>query len=250
MDEELLKKRILELAEKAYHTGQYCFTSFLGLAEQDVLHRAEKAISYVPHSLYGGADGCERVMVRFGSESLCGYDMPFPISCVKAEPLSQKFADRLSHRDILGAVMNLGIDRSRTGDIVIRENVAYIFCTEQISQYICDGLVRAKHTDLSCSIATELPAGELFKTQTMQLNSASERLDGIASQFLKLSRSAVNELIASGKLFINGRCCMDGSKTLRSGDVVSMRGYGRFIYRETVRETRKGRLVIHVDAYV
>lgn len=250
MDEELLKKRIMELAEKAYRTGQYCFTPFLGLAEQNVLHSVEKTISYVPHSLYGGADGCERVMVRFGDESLCGYDLPFPISCVKAEPLSQKFADKLSHRDILGAVMNLGVDRSRTGDIVIRENVAYIFCTDQISQYICDGLVRAKHTDLSCSVITELPAGDLIRLKSMQLNSASERLDGIASQFLKLSRSTVNELIASGKLFINGRCCTDGSKTLRSGDVVSMRGYGRFIFRETVRETRKGRLVIHVDAYV
>lgn len=114
-EETLLQKRFQELAEKAYARGIYTFTNFLGLAEQDIFSRTESAISYVPHSIFGGADGCERVMVRFGDEDLCGYEQPFPIVCVKAEPLNHKFADALTHRDFLGALMNLGIDRAQLG---------------------------------------------------------------------------------------------------------------------------------------
>ena len=60
-DELLLKKRLTELAEKAYGQGTYTFSNFLGLAEQDVLSRIERDIHHVPKSLYGGAEGCQRV---------------------------------------------------------------------------------------------------------------------------------------------------------------------------------------------
>ena len=112
-DELLLKKRLTELAEKSYSQGTYTFSNFLGLAEQDVLSRIERDIRHVPKALYGGAEGCQRVMVRFGDEDLCGYDLPFPIVCLKAAPTAPKYADKLTHRDILGALMNLGITREQ-----------------------------------------------------------------------------------------------------------------------------------------
>ena len=93
-DELILKKRLTELAEKAYGQGTYTFSTFLGLAEQDVLMRLERDIRHVPKTLFGGAEGCQRVMVRFGDEDLCGYDLPFPIVCLKAAPTAPKYADK------------------------------------------------------------------------------------------------------------------------------------------------------------
>ena len=135
-DELMVKKRLLELAEKAYSRGTYTFTSFLGLAEQDILARLERDIQHVPKTLFGGAEGCQRVMVRFGDEDLCGYELPFPIVCLKAAPTAPKFADQLTHRDILGALMNLGITREQLGDIVLRDNVADIFATNIMKNFL------------------------------------------------------------------------------------------------------------------
>lgn len=75
----------------------------------------------------GGVDGCERQILRFGDEESLGYDAGFPICCIEIKPLIEKFADALTHRDYLGALMHLGIERSTLGDIMIRDKTAYLF---------------------------------------------------------------------------------------------------------------------------
>lgn len=249
-DELILKKRLTELAEKAYGQGTYTFTNFLGLAEQDVLSRLEREIHHVPKTLYGGAEGCQRVMVRFGSEDLCGYDLPFPIVCLKAAPSAPKYADKLTHRDILGALMNLGITREQLGDIVLRDNTAYIFATEKIAPFIADNLTKAKHTQLTVSVVEEQPEGSLFTLETKQCVVSSERIDGIVAHVYKYSRSQVNELFRAGKIFLNGKCCENTSVVLKDGDTISVRGEGRFIYRGAVRTTKSGNLSVEIEIYV
>jgi len=249
-EELLLQKRLIELAEKAYGQGSYTFTNFLGLAEQDVLSRTERDIRHVPKTLFGGAEGCQRVMVRFGDEDLCGYDQPFPIVCLCAAPTAPKYADKLTHRDILGALMNLGITREQLGDIVLRDNTAYIFATEKIAPYIADNLTKAKHTQLTVRIVDALPDGALFTLETRQCVVASQRIDGIVAHAYKHSRNQVNELFRGGKVFLNGRCCENTGTVLKEGDTVSVRGEGRFIYRGAVRTTKSGNLSVEIDVYV
>ncbi len=249
-EEQLLQKRFMELAEKAYGQGTYTFTAFLGLAEQDILARTQREIGHVPKALWGGSEGCQRVMVRFGDEDLCGYDLPFPIVCIKAAPTAPKYADALTHRDILGALMNLGITREQLGDIVLRDNVAYIFATEKIAPFVADNLTKAKHTQLVCTVVDELPEGALFTLETRQCVVSSERIDGIVAHVYKYSRSQANELFRTGKVFLNGKCCENTSALLKDGDTVSVRGQGRFIYRGTLRTTKSGNLSVEVDVYV
>jgi len=249
-DDTLLQKRFLELAEKAYARGTYTFTPFLGLAEQDLFARVRRDISHVPHTAFGGCPGCERVMVRFGDETLCGYDQPFPIACVKAAPLSRKFADKLTHRDFLGALMSLGIDRAQLGDIAVREDGAYIFCAEAIAPFLCEELTRAKHTDLTCRPADDLPDGSLFTLEPRAVLASSERADGVAAHVYNLSRGDMAERIRAGGLFVNGRRCDSGSLVLKPGDVVSLRGEGRFIYHGIQRTTKSGKFNIDIEVYV
>lgn len=248
-EELILKKRLTELAEKAYGQGTYTFSSFLGLAEQDVLSRLERDIRHVPKTLFGGAEGCQRVMVRFGDEELCGYDLPIPIVCLRAAPTAPKYADALTHRDLLGAIMNLGITREQVGDIILRDNVAYIFATEKIAPYIADNLTKARHTQLTVTAVDSLPEGALFTLETRQCVVASERIDGIVAHVYKYSRSQVTELFRAGKVFLNGRCWENMSTPLKEGDTVSVRGQGRFIYKGPIRTTKSGNAAIEVDIY-
>lgn len=88
-DEAVFKKKLLELASRANGSGRCTFTPFLGLAEQNILRCAEKELSGVIRTEFGGADGCERIMVRFGGPEDCGYACPFPIRCIRAIPRSK-----------------------------------------------------------------------------------------------------------------------------------------------------------------
>ena len=92
---QLLEKRFAELADRAWQQNLFVFTGFLSLAEQEVLWRsAAKAGVHI--ELYGGMDGAERCMGRFGDPEEFGYEEPFPICAVKIEPLAEKFAENFS----------------------------------------------------------------------------------------------------------------------------------------------------------
>ena len=78
-EEELFRKRLEELARKSYNNSQYLFTGFLSMAELDIYFRMERELSYAPVTLFGGTNDCERMMIRFGDEQLCGYVEEFPI---------------------------------------------------------------------------------------------------------------------------------------------------------------------------
>lgn len=246
-EQELIKKRLTELAKRADTSGSYTYTPFLGLAEQTVLHSLGSV--GIPYTAFGGAEGCERVVVRFGTPEIFGYDEPFPIRLLRAEPVNRKFSDKLTHRDILGALMGLGIERSATGDIILRDNAAYIFLLDKMADYVKENLAAAKHTVLRCAFADELPEGELYKLTPQVLTVASSRLDCIAAAFLKQSRGDMQELIEKGLVFVDGRQTPNGAKQLAEGSIVSVRGYGRFIYRGELRETKKGRLAVQIDKF-
>ena len=117
-----LANRLRELADKSYGQNIYTFSGFLGLSEQDVLWRLEKELSYAGMTLAGGFVQSDRKIVRFGREEEFGYDVAFPIACIHIQPVMKKFAEKLSHRDFLGALMNLGIERSTLGDIQVGES--------------------------------------------------------------------------------------------------------------------------------
>lgn len=249
-DYTLQKKRYLELGRKSENHGIYTYTDFLGLGEQSAFAELERELFGIPYKLFGGAKGCERVMVRFGSEELCGYDEDFPIATILCTPASPKFAEKLTHRDFLGAILNLGIDRSVLGDIVITEGGTYIFAKESIAEFIAESLERVRKTSVKCQITDTLPEGELYKTREVRIQAVGERIDAIVAKVFSLSRDDASSLFSKGLVFISGKSCESTSQKLKEGDIVSVRHHGRFIYRGFDSHTKKGKLNIVIEQYV
>ena len=249
-EETLFMKRLTELANKSYSNSQYLFTTFLSMSELDLYYQMEREISYVPVTMFGGTKDCERVMLRFGSEELCGYEEPFPITCIEIAPIIEKFGEVLSHRDYLGALMNLGMERSTLGDIIIIEKTAYLFCTEKMAPYILENLSQIRHTHVRCKIAEQVPESTITKMERKNCLVSSERADSVIAKLYNMSRSQGVELFRAKKVFINGRLNENNSGMLKPGDRVSVRGYGKFLYQGTAYETKKGKLSVEVDVYV
>ena len=248
-EEEILKRRFTELASRSEVCGYFLFTDFMGLAEQSVFASQAPFFGKARYKLFGGADGTERVMARFGDEEELGYSEDFPIKILKSEPKSERFAQSLSHRDFLGAILNLGIERSCVGDIVIIDNVGYIFVKEDMAQYVADSLVKVKNTDMRTFVCERLPVGELYKTETLKIQLSGVRIDAVVAKVFSVSRDASLSLFKKGLVFVNGKECQSNSYQPKPSDVISVRGHGRFIFRGEVGLSRKGKIVAEIEIY-
>ena len=249
-DTELLKKRFLELARKADNSGFFTFTDFLGLAEQAAFNEVKRDLRGISYTTFGGAEGAERVMLRFGSEDELGYSLPFPISVIKIEPISQKYADKLTHRDFLGAILALGIEREVLGDIAIIDNVGYVFAKEDIADYIADNLTQVKRTDVRSEISESIPEGRLYRTERKLIQVSGERLDAVIAKVFALSRDDAQSLFKKRLVFVDGRQIDSTSYTPKENEKVSVRGHGRFIYIGEQSLSRKGKINLAIDLYV
>lgn len=247
---ELLKKRFIELARRADSGGYFTYTDFLGLMEQTAFDEIKSKLPRVAYTAFGGCKGAERVMVRFGEEAEIGYEGVYPIARILILPRSERFAERLTHRDYLGALMNLGIERDKLGDIIIREGQAYLFAHEDIAPFILDSLSRVRNTDVHCKLCDGLPEGALYRTEERKIQLSSERVDAVVAKTFNLSREDAQTLFRRGLVFVEGRLCESVSHTPRVGERIAVRGYGRLIYRGVSGLTRKGKLNVTVEVYV
>lgn len=251
VDKELgqLKNRLTELAEKSYRRGIYTYTPFLGLSQQQVFQSIKKELAYAGYAMEGGAPVCERKLVRFGNPDILGYEEAYPIACLKMMPVMPKFADSLTHRDFLGAIMNLGIERDTIGDIFLQKQGGILFCRETIASYLEENLRQVKHTSITCEMVED--AGELQYAQpeNMSVTVSSTRIDGVIAKLYNISRSRSLELFRMGKVFVNGIAIENNSYPLKKDDAVTVRGYGKFLFYGQAGESKKGKERIAVGIF-
>ncbi|MDD4075875.1 MAG: YlmH/Sll1252 family protein [Eubacteriales bacterium] len=239
--EALFIKRAKELAQRAENTGLSFHTEFMTVNEQSAL----RALRFpVTCAFYGGYESAERVIAVFGEDAEpSGY-----IACVEIMPKQQKFADTLTHRDFLGALMNLGVRRETMGDILVVENTGYLFCLTGIAAFILQNLDRVKRTAVVCSLS-QPPQRMAAQPEPVSIVVASLRADALLSAAFRLSRDQSKTAVSEGRLFINGKQSFQASLALKEGDVLSLRGVGRVEYVGAERETKHGKLRVLARIY-
>lgn len=251
MDKEtvLLKKHLQDLANQSYQNNMFTFTGFLSLHEQQLITEIRKEIASIQVTLYGGNDDCERVIARFGNPEELGYEEEFPIVCIKIEPLIEKFADALTHRDFLGAIMNLGIERSTIGDIFVQGKSAFVYAHKKMAEYLIDELDKVRHTSVRCKIVTDVAELPISEPTQKEILVSSVRVDGVIAKVYNISRTGSLELFRTGRVFVNGKLMENNSYMLKDGDSVTARGFGKFTYIKEVHVTKKDKLRILIEKY-
>ncbi len=266
-NKEVLEGRLRDLSNKAYQNEYTTHTDFLSasdLAEiYDIFSRQgvlRESTSYngVTFCLYGGWEDADRKVMCFLPSYLDPETFvlqenaePGVVSCIRISPVNERFAEDLNHRDYLGSLMNLGIERDCIGDILTNPGgtVCYVFVLKDMASLICKELVRIRHTSVKCQ---EVPPAECDirpAFETVQGSVASERLDAILALVYKLSRAEAQRLVEAGNVFVDGRTAYSGGYDLKPGARVSVRGHGKFKYDGVEGTTRKGRLFAKVQVY-
>ncbi len=260
-----VKKRLYELAEKAYHENRYIFTDFLNVSQLSEYYEllkktGEGTIGQVDSRAFGGTLGCERCVVRFGSPEMFGYEEPYPITLLKIYPAMAKYAEALTHRDYLGSLIGLGLEREKIGDIIIprvdadnsekQRKAVYVFVIDKISDYIIENLGYVKHTNIRVEKCDEVPEEAVPHLEELSVIVSSNRMDAIVAKLYNLSREQSLKLFVEGKVFLNGITMTSNARPLKTGDIISVRGYGKFIFDGEGGATRKEKLYVHVRKYV
>ena len=247
-EEIMLRKRLEELSNQAYQRDIVTFSDFLNLNELNILHTIPKDMFPAHYETYGGYELAERQMVAFLPDALY-YEYQYPIYALSITPANRKYAEDLGHRDYLGAILNLGIERCKIGDLAIQEQDCIIFCCENMADYISEQLTRVRHTMVTLKklALDKFTYSPDLKEQTGTV--ASIRLDAVLSIGFSVSRSKIVGLIEDGKVYVNGKLITSNGYRLKENDIISIRGYGRIIYEGIISETRKGRYMVRIYKY-
>ena len=248
-EELLLQKRLVELSRIAYTREIVTFSEFLNLNELNILHTTPKNMLLSQYKTYGGYGLSERQMAAFLPDALY-YDYQYPIQIIEISPVNRKFAEELSHRDYLGAVMNLGIERCKLGDILIEDGKAILFAKEELAGYIMEHLTRIRHTTVRTSILPAFEDSYEPRYEELKGTVASVRLDTVLSLAYPLSRSKVTGLIEGARVFVNGNLVTSNGYRLKEGDILSVRKMGRIGYNGILSETKKGRYMVSIRKYI
>lgn len=243
MDSKLLSARIEDLAFLCQKTNSPRFLGFLTSSEAAIavkqLGKSQK------FSLYGGYDTAERTMLCIKPD-WCD-DVEYPISALT---FTYRECDRLTHRDFLGALMALGINRETVGDILVEPARAVVFAHNDVIGYITSQINKIGNVGVNITKGFYAPLPECGKKEQFVTTIASNRLDCVVAAICGFSRKEANECIGEGLVSVNSVCYEKITHTVTGGDAVTVRRKGKFEIVSCDEQSKKGRTILKYNKYV
>lgn len=222
------------------------FSRFVSPHDFYVFKTRFHASPFVKTMAFGGENGTERVMIGFFPSFSEPSEELFPIKKLLISGVLN-----MSHRDILGAVLGLGIKRELTGDIFINGDKAVLMCDESIAEFLLFNLVTVGRKKVKVSYIED---GESFDFcrdfEELKKVVSSLRLDALVAAACGVSRADAADLINKEYVSLNFFSATDTSKKVSEGDTISVRHHGRFILSEVCGETKKGRLAVVIKKFI
>lgn len=250
-EERVVLARALDQLERAQSRSIPCATQFLSPAQRAALEPLIAAVGRPKHLFHGGFEGAERTVCVFlpdwqEPEDWNAADELAAIRC--AYPPTG--AD-LTHRDLLGGLMGIGLTREKVGDILIGERAAQIVCLKDaapiiLSQFEQAGRYRLKLSGTPLSELAPAPVQVKLIHDTV----AALRLDAVLSSGFSLARGKAADAVTGGRVSLNHRECLKPDRAVEEGDVITCRGLGKCVLKAVGGQSRKGRIIIEMERYL
>lgn len=243
-----LAARLIDLAESAAKGRPYAISEFVSPGAVQIGETIQASEPGLVLRTFGGYQGAERVRLAFVKAD---YDGPVDFHIVACRVIWDARYRLLSHRDVLGSLMGLGIDRSRFGDIIMAEDSAVILADAPLLAYLKQNFLKIAMVHVSVE---EIPltaiAPKEEKVKEIKTTVASLRLDAIASSGFGISRTKAAEAIKGERVQVNWQPAKGPSQDVQEGDVISLRGKGRMELAQITGTSRKGRIGVLLKRYM
>lgn len=244
---ENMAVKLVDFAEQAKKNRKYKLSGFLTPFEQEMANTIANSLGDLHVEFDGGYIGAERQRAAFCHMDFAGTPA-FEIAVIKAE-WNGEFA-RLSHRDVLGSILSLGVSREIVGDIIATKEFAKILVDKKMADYFVANLKRIGDSGVETSI-DELLNIEAKEERVKEISAtvASLRADSIAAAGFGMSRSKMASEIAAEKVKLNWQTLKNAAQSIKQGDILSMRGRGRLEVSEIHGQTKKGRIAVSLKRF-
>lgn len=241
-DEQLLQ-RLQEQAQRASRQDRAIPGRFLTGAEQQLaIHAARQA--GVEVSFDGGWEGAERMQACFHPS----WEEPVFTAEWADAAWNGRFA-HCDHRDLLGSLMALGMDRALFGDLIVQGDHAYLYALQEMAMRLPLEWTQAGHVPLKVTLMDEPPVIEAPRGVLLKDTVASLRLDCVLASGLKASRSRAAEMIRQGLVSVDHVPEERVDRMLTEGQLLSVRGFGRIRLTGVGDPTRKDRLPVTLEVF-
>lgn len=254
-EDKLLLAKVLDKLEFLKNRNKIENTDFLNLYEQDLVNQFLKKIQFKNYYFFGGRGEADRkILILYPeklTEEMARKNHAKMISVIKIKLLIE-LEDAYDHRRYLGAIMKLGIEREKIGDISVKSRGAEIIVKNEIQSFLVQNLgslTRFSQAEITVESIENMQEIETQKVEITEIV-ASLRLDNIVASLARTSRNKAVEILEQERVFLNFKNETKASKQVKVGDMITIRGKGRFEFKEISGNTRKGRFVIKIDKFV
>ncbi|MBR4098560.1 MAG: RNA-binding protein [Clostridium sp.] len=251
-EERMLLGRVLDQLALAQDRNAPAHTQFLTPGEQAAVTDLLNAWGHPRHFFWGGFEGAERRICVF----LPDWQEPEDVlhdpegALAAVEAAFPQDAD-LSHRDILGGLMGLGLTREKLGDILVHPGRCQVLLLREtlpilLSQWETAGRYKLKTRQIALNELTVTPP----QVKTIRDTVAALRLDAVLSSGFSTSRSKAADFISAGRVAVNHRECLKADRLVAQGDVLTCRGLGKCLIKEVLGQSKKGRIMVILERYI
>lgn len=254
-EDKILIAQVLDKIKFSQTRQKIEYTDFLDMYQISCVESFLKKNNYKNYIFYGGFDNAERKALIIYPEK---YNMEMLeknynkiLSIVRIE-LPEEMNGKYAHRNYLGGIVKLGMKREKVGDILVSDDGADILVKAETAETLkqeLGTLTRFENSKIEIIELQDVRKPEI-KLEEIIIIVPSLRLDNFVSDLARTSRSKAVQIIDSERVFINGQNETKASKQVKLGDVITIRGKGRFVVKEFSGSTRSGRTVIKIEKYV
>ena len=254
-DERILLSNILDKINFIEKRNKIENSNFLNLYQISLVENFLKKIRYNNWCLWGGYDNAERKVLILYPEKLTKEMVKKnfnKIMKIVRVILPETEKGKYSHKNYLGGIVKLGLDREKVGDILVQNNGADIIVLEESIKFLIQELPMLKRFENSTIIEKSIDELKMIepKIEEIKIIVPSLRLDNFVSDLARTSRNKTVEIIKSERVFINGKLETKTSKQIKENDTITIRGKGRFAVKEFTGTTRSGRTIVIVEKFV
>jgi len=252
-EDKLLISKLIDKIEATNKMNKITYTDFLNLNEKNIILKLLKKenINYI---FYGGYEGAEREVCIIYPEK---FSKDIVLQNVKSEIkiiriiLPTMLKGKYIHKDYLGGLMKLGIKREKLGDIIVNENGADIIVKNEMTVFLENEIKHLTRFSKSKITVENIEDINIIEKEFKELEViiSSLRLDCVVSELVKTSRSKANEIIKEQRIFVNYAEEENNSRTLKEGDILTIRGKGKFIIDKSLGYTKKNRIILRILQY-
>lgn len=250
-EERIVLARALDQLDRAQNRSIPCATQFLSPAQRAALEPLLAACGHPKHLFHGGYEGAERTVCVFLPDWQEAEDWDAADELSAIECAYPPTGADLTHRDLLGGLMGIGLTRERVGDILVGESAAQIVCLRDaapiiLSQFGQAGRYRLRLREIPLSALAPAPAEVKLIHDTV----STLRLDAVLSCGFSLARGKAADAVTGGRVSLNHRECLKPDKPVGEGDVLTCRGLGKCVVKEVGGPSKKGRTMLVLERYV